>query len=129
MKTLFQAIYARYLATGLRASALTDLYHNTAPPGVVFPYGVFTLISNVADWTFTEDFEDCLVQFSLFSSVMSDSTQVCDLFELLKTAFDKFDLVVADYTIISLTREMANLFKEEDVWHYAVTYRIYLQKN
>jgi len=127
MKTLFQAIYARYQATAL-SDSLTDLYFAQAPPKTVFPYGVFSLISDVADWTFTEDFEDCLIQFSLFSSVMSDQTEICTAFELLKAAFDKFDLVVADYRIVSLERGIANLIKQEDVWHYAVTYRIYLEK-
>ena len=127
MKTLFQAIYARHQATDL-SDALTNLYCTEAPPRAVFPYGVFSLVSNVPDWTFTEDFEDSLVQFSLFSNVISDQTEVCDAFELLKAAFDKFDLVVANYKIVSLTREMANLIKQEDVWHYAVTYRIYLEK-
>jgi len=128
MNTLFQAIYARYKATAL-AGLLTDFYCTQAPPKPVFPYGVFSLLSDIADWTFTEDFEDCLVQFSLFSDVMSDQREVCNLFELLKAAFDKFDLVVAGYTTISLERGPANLIKEEKVWHYAVTYRLYLQKD
>lgn len=129
MKTLFQALYARYKTTALGSSALTDFYCTQAPPKAVFPYGVFSLPSNVADWTFTEDFEDCLVQFSLFSNIMSDQREVCDLFELLKTAFDKFDLVVTGYTTVSLERGPANLVKEENAWHYAVTYRLYLQKD
>ena len=129
MKTLFQAIYARYLATALGSSALTGLYHVQAPPRAVFPYGTFDLIANTPDWTFTEEFENCLLQFSLFSNVMSDSTQICDLFELLKTAFDKFDLVISGYTTISCVREPANLTKVEDVWQYTVTYRMYLEKD
>jgi len=129
MKTLFQAIYARYKATALGSSALTDLYQTTAPSKAVFPYGTFDLITDTPDWTFTEDEEDCLVQFSLFSDIKSDSTQVCALFELLKTAFDKFDLVVSGYEIISCERQPANLIKVEGVWQYTVTYRIILQKD
>jgi len=129
MKTLFQAIYATYEASDLAAS-LTGLYNTQAPADAVFPYSVYTLVSNVQDFTFTENFEDCLVQFSLFSDVMSDSTQVCDLFELLKTAFDfLLDLGVAGYATISIVREIANLIKEKNVWHYAVTYRILLQED
>jgi len=128
MKTLFQAIYSRYEATELSGS-LTDFYCTQARSDAVFPYGVFSLPSVVADWTFGEDFEDCLIQFSLFSDVKSDSTEVCNLFELLKAAFDKFDLIVTDYTTISMERGPANLIKEENVWHYAVTYKLYLQKN
>lgn len=127
MKTLFQAIYARYEATALGSSVLTDLYNTKAPDDAVFPYGVFTLVSNVQDFTFTEKFEDCLMQFSLFSDIKSDSTQVCDLFELLKTVFDFLDLEISGYTTVSIVRGIANLIKEEKIWHYAVTYRIILQ--
>lgn len=126
MKTLFQAIYSEYSGSSLAAS-LTDLYNTRAPDDAVYPYGVFTLVSNVQDFTFTEKFEDCLVQFSLFSDIKSDSTQVCDLFELLKTVFDFLDLEISGYTTISIVRGIANLIKEKDVWHYAVTYRIVLQ--
>lgn len=128
MKTLFQAIYARYQATAL-SDSLTDLYHVQAPDDAVFPYCVFTLVSDMPEGTFSEDFENCLLQFNLFSDIKSDSTEVCDLFELLKTAFDLLDLTVAGYTTVSFTRGLANLLKIEDVWQYTVTYRIILQKN
>jgi len=125
MKTLFQAVYSEYAGSAL-ASSLTDLYNTQAPSEAVFPYGVFTLVSNVHDFTFTERFENCLLQFSLFDDSSSPSN-VCDYFELLKAVFDFLDLEVSGYTTVSLVREAANLITVEDVWQYTVTYRIYLQ--
>lgn len=129
MRTLFQAIYTAYLASGLPAGGLTGLYNTEAPPGAAFPYGVFTLVSDVPDWTFSEDFENCLVQFNLFSDHKTSPVEICALFELLKVAFDFVDLTVSGYKSVSLTRELSTLLRIDMVWQYTVTYRIYLEKN
>ena len=126
MTDLFAAIMIRYAAVSLSAS-LTGLWNTQAPQDVVFPYGVFQLISDVPDWTFTEDFEDILVQFNLFSET-SDPVEMCDLFELLKTAFDFLDLSIANYETVSMIRENAILTRD-DYWQYNVTYRILLGKS
>ncbi len=126
MKTLFKAIYERWEAQ--EKLGLTELYDTEALADAVFPYGTFSLASDIADWTFSDDFENCLVQFNLFSKTL-DSAEVDSSFELLKAAFDKFDLIVVGYTIISLERESASRFKVEGIWQYNVVYRIYLQKD
>ena len=129
MNTLFTSIYTAYLASGLPDAGMTGLYNTEAPPGAEFPYGVFTLVSDVPDWTFTEDFENCLIQFNLYSDHRTKPAEVCALFELLKAAFDFVDLTVTGYTSVSLTREMATLLRVDMVWQYTVTYRIYLEKD
>ena len=103
--------------------------HNTEAPGeAVFPYGVMALVSNVPDWTFGENFEDCLIQFNLFSE-NSLCTEIGLTYEALKTAFDFFDLVITGYETVSMVREVANLLKIEGVWQYNVSYRIVVQNN
>jgi len=129
MKTLFQSIYTKYLASDLPAEGMTGLYNTQAPSDAEFPYGIFTLVSAVQDFTFTETFEDCLIQFSLFSDVKSDSTEVCNLFELLKATFDFVDLTVSGYKVVSFVRGIANLLQVEGVWQYTISYRILLQEN
>lgn len=126
MTDLFNAIYNYYLTTSL-ASSLSALYNTQAPENAIFPYGVMALINNAEDWTFTEEMEDCLVQIDLYSST-EDAVEVCNLFELLKMAFDFHDLSVTNYVTISLTREAANLVREEYIWHYSITYHIILGK-
>jgi len=127
MTDLFAAIMTRYAAVPLSASLTGGLWNTQAPQDVVFPYGVFQLISDVPDWTFGENFENVLIQFNLFSDT-SDPMQICALFELLKTAFDFLELSVANYETVSMIRENA-ILTCNDYWQYNVTYRIMLQKN
>ena len=126
MTDLFAAIMVRYADVSL-ASSLTGLWNTEAPQNVVFPYGVFALISDVPDWTFGEDIENCLLQFNLFSNE-SDPIQICVLFELLKTAFDFHGLTIDNYETISMVRENAILIRIEKVWQYNVNYRLLLGK-
>lgn len=125
MKTLFRAIYSRWTSKG--KIGLTELYDTEAPAGAVFPYGVFSMPSDVADWTFSENFENCLIQFNIFSKT-SDSAEIDNCFELLKSAFDFYDLTVSGYGTVSLGRGVTIRFKEEGVWQYNVLYKIILQK-
>lgn len=127
MTDLFNALYTAYEASGL-ASPLSAFHNTLAPEDAVFPYGVFSLISNVPDWTFTENLENCLIQINLFSNTVK-ATEVCALFTLLKTTFDFLDLTIANYETISMIRENAILTKVEDVWQYNILYRVLLGKS
>ncbi len=126
MTDVFNAIYTHYSGTQL-ASILTELYNTLGPEKPTYPYGVYSLISNVPDWTFTEETEELLLQFNLFSRT-SDSAQICNVFEQLKTAFDFAEFVMDSFELISITRVNAILLKEEKVWQYNVTYRLLIGK-
>lgn len=126
MKELFLAIYNRAIDEG--KFGLTALYNTEAPAAAVFPYGVFGLVSNVPDWTFAENFEDCLLQFSLYSDKML-ATEVLEAAALLEDAFDFHDLAIGvSYTTISLVQETSNLLKVEGVWLYNVSYRLLVER-
>jgi len=124
---LFNAIYNRYLATTLD-DKITALYNTEADEDAVSPYGTFSLASDVPEWTFDENFENCIIQFNLISK---DDTcdEILEAAEALKAAFDFFDLVVASHITISLTRMVSNLTRIEKVWQYNVSYRILIQIN
>ncbi|KKM83303.1 hypothetical protein LCGC14_1310730 [marine sediment metagenome] len=124
---LFTAIYNRYLATTL-ADKITALYNTEADEEAVYPYGTFSLVSDVPDWTFDENFENCIIQFKLFSKADTCS-EIIAAVVALKAAFDFFDLVVAGYSTISLTRMTGNLVRVEKVWQYNVSYRIEIQND
>ena len=126
MKVLFEAIWDRFKET-LLASKLTELYNVEAAVEAVFPYGVFTTNIVPDDPGFSEEGESCLIMFVLFSKETL-ATEVCEAFEALKAAFDKYDLAVVGYEPISLTREPANLIRMEKVWQYNVTYSLLIQK-
>ncbi len=132
MNDLFSAIVTHYSSDPL-ASSLTGMYNTEAPQDAELPYAVFSLISDVPEWTFSENFENCLLQFNIFSNEISP-VEICALYELLKgdvdvgTGFDFLDLPVTDYEIVSLIRENAILTRTEKIWQYNVTYRLELQK-
>ena len=128
MNTLFTAIYEKYLASGLPAAGMTGLYNTRAPADAAFPYGVFSLQDNKPEWTFTENFENCLIQFNLFSNIKKSPSEICTLFELLKTTFDFVDLTFDGYTSISLVREIATLVNIENVWDFMVQYRFLIEE-
>jgi len=124
MINLFTAIMVRYAEVGLSGS-LTGLWNTQAPQDAEFPYGVFSLISDVPDWTFGENLENCLLQFNLFSDT-SDPAEICTLYAMLKTAFDFHELDVDNHEIIYMIRENAILTRIENVWQYNILYRILL---
>lgn len=124
MNVLFDAVYTRWTAVmGART-----LYNTEADDEASFPYSTMTIVGDIADWTFTEDFEDVLIQFNLFSETPA-CTEVGATFEALKTAFDKHALTITGYTTISLERGVANLVRVDNKWQYIVQYRILIQKD
>ena len=126
MKVLFDAIYDKFVTDG--KYGLTALYNTEADDEAVYPYGVFSLVNNRTDMDgdFEVDDEDCLIQFNLFSAD-DTSTVINAAYTLLKNAFHKFDLVVADHNTISLIKVNANLLRVEKVWRYNVTFRLQIQ--
>jgi len=132
MNKLFEAIYSHYSSDPL-ASSLTGMYNTEAPQEAELPYAVFALISDVPEWTFSENFENCLLQFNIFSDESSPA-EICALYELLKgdvdigTGFDFLDLSITDYEVVSLIRENAILTRLEGIWQYSITYRMQFQE-
>jgi len=131
MKDLFRAVYDHYTGDPL-SDSLTAMYNTEAPYDAEFPYAIFSLVSNTQDFTFTEDFENCLVQIDLFSD-KSSPEEICNLYELLKgdptigEGFDFLELSIENYETVSLVRENATLIRLEGIWQYTVTYRVLLE--
>lgn len=129
MNALFDAIYAKFIADGKYGLAQlhnTEAVFSETNP-LVYPYAVFSLIaatSELAD--FTEDWENCLIQFNLFDDDPS-SSDISTAYKALKDAFHKFDLVVVGSETISLIKEVANLIRVEKRWQYNVSFRIIIQ--
>ncbi|KKN57514.1 hypothetical protein LCGC14_0561310 [marine sediment metagenome] len=104
------------------------LYNTEGDDEAVFPYATVSIVGGVADWTFTEDFEDVLIQFNLFSETPA-CTEVGAAFTALKVAFDKHDLTIVGYETVSFERGNANLIRVDKKWQYIVTYMINIQKD
>jgi len=129
MKKLFTAIYTKFQADTALVGAVTDLYNTEAPSNAVFPYIVFSMVSNTIDLDSSQNWENYLIQFNIFDDDSSPSN-ICNIYELLKgdtaagTGFDYFDLLIEDYATVVMTREVAKLMRVDNVWQYNVSYSL-----
>lgn len=129
MKKLFTAIYTKFQADTALVGAVTDLYNTEAPSNAVFPYIVFSMVSNTIDLDSSQNWENYLIQFNIFDDD-SSSNNICDIYELLKgdtaagTGFDYFNLLIEDYATVVMTREVARLMRVDNVWQYNVSYSL-----
>ena len=137
MKNLFTAITTLFTTApgGVHNDFYDDiggrLYEGQATEGAEYPYAVMMLIADTPEKTFTEDFENVLIQFSLFSTAFS-ATEVHDMFTHLKTLFDECALTITGSTLVWMKRVNATLMVDEittlpgtqKVWHYAVDFEI-----
>lgn len=135
MKIFTTALYAKFTAApggvhnGLYNDIVGNLYEGQAPAGAVFPYVVYSIVSDVPDWNFTDRFEDVLIQFSLFSTA-PESTEVKDMYTHLKALYDDCSLTIAGSTLvwfrrvntITLIDEVTTTEGTEMVWTYHVDY-------
>ena len=114
--------------TDLKAALSGGLYHLEAKQGTAFPYGVFYLVSDVPNWTFTSNMEEVVIHFNLFSKANS-VTEIGDLFTKLKACFDWTSLSIDNYYSIYMKRELSELLKLGNVFQYAVSYRVELEES
>lgn len=127
MQVLFQGIWNEFNNDTDLKAAVTGMYFTEAPQGTAYPYIVYFEISNVPSWTFTEDMENFLIQFSIYDN-NSSSTNILSIFEKLKACYDWCDLSVSGYSHIYMRREFDILTRENEVWHFSCQYRTEIQK-
>ena len=131
MKALFTGIYTLFDAANTFKTAMGgQLYLHEAPQDTAtFPYCVYSLISNISDWTFTESTEEALVQFSIYSENRS-ATEVTEAYTKMKALFDDANLSVVGFDEVFMHRELSQLLRDpiSNTWHCMAEYRILLEK-
>jgi hypothetical protein len=131
MKNLTTAIYGKLSGSSLSTLIGDRLFKGRAPENTEYPYVVFFVVSDVPDLTFTEDYEDILLQFSLFSST-SSTTEIEDMYAALKSLYDECALTITGATLVWMKRANSQFMVEDhetpsgtsQVYHYAVDYDI-----
>ena len=124
---LFKALPANtfYTAIGGR------LYKDQAPQGATFPYCVYFSVSDVDELNFTDEQEDFLIQFNIFS-LNNSATEAGTLLESLKTMFDNCNLTVTDWRHLKFQRDFVipnNDFSQvTPIQGYSVQYNVLLEK-
>ena len=135
MKEIAQGVYSKFTETtggvhnSLHIAVSGRMYHTEAPQDVEFPYIVFSFISQVPEYTFSDDFENVVVQFSIFS-LQNSSLEVEDLRSKLMTLYDWTTLTVTGYSNIYMRRISNRLLRDDrPSWHYAMDYRVFVRKS
>ena len=127
------------LATKISGSALStdtggriylDQYPaDETPP--TYPYIVYFIVSGTPEKTFTEDFENILLQFSLFSS-SPGAAEITTMFNDLKSLFDECAMTITSSTLVwmkrqnltTMTDDITTVSGTQMVKHWAVDYEI-----
>ena len=142
MKGLLQSITGRFnVAAGSTPAFYTNLagrmYLEEAPQGTAYPNCVFGIINNSADWDFSNDFDDALVDFAIYSE-SPGASEILGLEENLRTLYDDCKLASTDlgatWKQVLMHRNNSWLEKVHDeapgksLWRYTVEYRVLLTK-
>jgi len=136
MKNLLAAIMTKVSGSSLSSDVGGRIYLDQAPEGCEFPYAVMQIVSDVPDHTFTEDFENIIIQFSLFSS-SSGATEITGMFADLKTLFDECSLTITGSTLVWMKRTNLTTMVDDitvsdgtqQVRHWAVDYEVMTSLN
>jgi len=112
LKNLTTAIYGQLAGSVLSTAVGNRLYKGRAPDGADYPYIVYFVVTDMPDRTFTEDYENVIIQFSLFSTA-SGTTEVEDMFTHLKTLYDEKPFTITGSTLIWMRRANTSFLVED----------------
>ena len=93
MKNLLAAIFGKTSGSALSSDVGGRIYLDEAPAGCEFPYVVFQIVTASKEKTFTEEFRDTLIQFSLFS-ISQGVTEITTIYKDLIALFDECALTI-----------------------------------
>ena len=127
MQVLFTGLWNKYNSNAALKAVVSGMYLTEAPQGTAYPYIVYHKINGVADYTYTEDMENVIIQFNIFDDHNS-STTINDIYTKLTALFDWCSLTVVGWDSIYMKRELDNLTKDNGIWNYFVQYRLEIQK-
>ena len=133
MNSLFTAIYNKFTATttGFYNDVSGRMYLYKAPQDAPFPYCVYFPVSDLNDVDFSDETEEFLVQFNVFSQSNS-ATEAGTLLASLKTLYDDCDLTVTGWRHLEFSRgtvyPLNNYDKETTTYGYAVEYDVTLEQ-
>lgn len=131
MNHLITAITNKLSGSALSTSVGGRIYLDRAPQGAVYPHVVFFIVSGVPERTFTEEYENVLIQFSLFSASKS-ATEITTMYANLDTLFDECALTITGSTLVRMSRRNLTTMVEDiqmknstvEVKHWAIDFEV-----
>ena len=139
MNNLLTSIMSKTSGQSISNDVGGRIFLDQAPDGVEYPYIVFFIVTDTPGKTFTEDFENIIIQFSLFSA-SSGATEITTMYRDLKALFDECALTIpptgteTDKLIWFKRQNLTTMMDEvvvadatQNVKHWAVDYEILSQ--
>ena len=131
MNNLLSAIMTKCAGSALSTDVGGRIFLDEAPEGTEYPYIVFMIVSDTPDKTFTEIYEDVLVQFSLYSASAS-AAEISTMYADLKALFDECALTITGSTLVWMWRSNLTTMVDEittpagtsTVKHWAVDFDV-----
>jgi len=118
MDAFLTAIYSK-ITTGPSAlwndvggSVYIDQYDGPVP--TTYPFIIIKIISSFPDRTFTERYNDIVIQFSLLSKKSVGLTEITSMYNHLISLFDECSMTITGYTLVWM-RENSLAVIPEDV--------------
>ena len=136
MKNLLAAITTKMTGSALSTAVGGRIFLDQASAGTVYPYIVWFIVTSNPEKTFTEDFENTLIQFSIFSTA-SSVEEIADIYAALDALFDECTLTITGGDIllrmhrtnlITMTDDIVSPDASNLLRHWAVEYSILVEK-
>lgn len=136
MNNILAAIMTKISGSSLSADVGGRIFLDAAPDGTEFPYVVFFIVDSPKDRTFTEEFRNTLIQFSLFS-ISEGATEITTMYNHLSDLLDECSLSITSNTLLwcreqNLTTsidEITTPSGTSKVKHWAVDYELRTYKS
>lgn len=133
-KNLFTALINKISGSAFTSDIGGRFYADVAPQNADYPYCVFSIVTNNPDYTFTEDFEETTIQFSLYST-SAGTTEITDMWKDLTALFDECSLTITDQTLIWMVRRNTTTMYDDvtttsgtvGLRHWAVDYDLIIE--
>lgn len=136
MLNLTKAIYSQFSGSALSTAIGGRLFKGQAPEGADYPYIVYQVVTNTPDHDFSNDYENTIVQFSIFS-ITSSTVEIENCYTDLKALYDEQDFSITGSDLVWMRRSNANFVVEDHVtptgtqrvWVYHVDFSILTSLN
>ena len=131
MNNLLTAIMTKCAGSALSAAVGGRIFEGEAPEDTLFPYVVFSIVTDSQADTFKSKLEDVTIQFSLYST-SKGLTEITGMFANLKTLFDDAALTITANTHVMIARQYLTTMFDDitttegtvGLRHWAVDYQI-----
>lgn len=104
MENLTKAIFAKKTGTNFNTLIGGRMFEDYSPEGVVYPYVVYSVVSSPKEKTFTEEYRNTAIQFSIYSS-NSSSKEIKDIYAALSALYDDGSLTITGSNLVWMREE------------------------